>query len=599
MAENDWNITNKPHTKTKLEILRKVFGMWLTIWNAQDWVYKEWYILDLFAGRGYHDDYSNKEKKEISGSPFIFLEEILAKKDKLNKNNIQIKLFFVEIKKREFDTLKNRFKSFVKLHPEIKNLIEVKFYKNDCNKIIKKILADIKNTSKNPLFVLIDPWGLQIRKATLEKIANQQNPKDIILNYILEGVRRVGGVVKKAHRGEELNEKEINTIPALKKFLGRNINIIGKNDREILEEYVSVFSKRGLNIIGYDMPYPDRKDILYYLLFASRKQKITDIVRDIYHRERKKRSSQKTLFGDEYEKENIFAVNSNSKIIPIRRKSLLYKTKVEYGDWTINHIIGCMHGCHFPCYAMMMAKKFGWVKDYEDWRRPRLAMNAIELLENEIPKYKNEIKHFVHLCFMSDPFMYDYEEEDLIPEIKEMTLKIIQRLNKEGIKVTTLTKGFYPDEILDKKRFLPTNEYGITLVSLNENFKKEYEPHSAPYEKRIKSLKKLAKAGLKTWVSMEPYPTSTLPRLEKTEAENIEEILKRIKFVKKIVFGKLNYSRLNYYNGNYSPIWEDSNDFYKKMAQKVIDFCKKNNIKHHIKEGTPLSTKSTRNIFKE
>ena len=270
------------------------------------------------------------------------------------------------------------------------------------------------------------------------------------------------------------------------------------------------------------------------------------------------------------------------------RKSLLYKTKVEYGNWTINHIVGCMHGCNFPCYAMMMAKKFGWVKDYDDWRKPRIVANALEILEAEIPKYKNKID-FVHLCFMSDPFMYDCNKRNLIPEIKEMTLKIIERLNKEGIRVTTLTKGFYPDEILDKKRFLQTNEYGITLVSLNENFKKEYEPYSASYEKRVASLKNLAKAGLKTWVSMEPYPTPQLPKLENTEAEKIDEILGKIKFVKKIVFGKLNYSRLNYYNGD---------DFYKEMAQKVINFCEKNKIEYHIKFGTPLSRKNTKNIFK-
>jgi DNA repair photolyase len=198
---------------------------------------------------------------------------------------------------------------------------------------------------------------------------------------------------------------------------------------------------------------------------------------------------------------------------------------------------------------------------------------------------------------MTDPFMYDFEEKDLIPEIKEMTLKIIERLNKEGIKVTTLTKGFYPDEILDKRRFLQTNEYGITLVSLNEEFKKVYEPFSAPYEKRIKSLEKLARVGLKTWVSMEPYP---IPKYDKT-AENIENILGRIKFVKKIIFGKLNYRRLSFYNNkvNYSQIWENSDDFYKNMAQKVINFCKKNNIKYHIKFGTPLTSKDTKNIFKE
>jgi len=179
-----------------------------------------------------------------------------------------------------------------------------------------------------------------------------------------------------------------------------------------------------------------------------------------------------------------------------------------------------------------------------------------------------------------------------------MTLKIIERLNKEGIRVTTLTKGFYPDEILDKKRFLQTNEYGITLVSSNENFKKEYEPYSASYEKRVASLKNLAKAGLKTWVSMEPYPTPQLPKLENTEAEKIDEILEKIKFVKKIVFGKLNYSRLNYYNGKYSQIHGNGDDFYKEMAQKVINFCEKNKMEYHIKFGTPLSRKNTKSIFK-
>ena len=47
----------------------------------------------------------------------------------------------------------------------------------------------------------------------------------------------------------------------------------------------------------------------------------------------------------------------------IERKSLLYKTDVEYGDYTINHVQGCSHGCLYPCYAYMMAKRFGKIKD--------------------------------------------------------------------------------------------------------------------------------------------------------------------------------------------------------------------------------------------
>src|SRR5574344_1031586 len=54
-------------------------------------------------------------------------------------------------------------------------------------------------------------------------------------------------------------------------------------------------------------------------------------------------------------------------MLKIKRKSLLYKTKVEYGDFTVNHVLGCSHGCLFPCYAFNMAKRFGHVKTYKEW----------------------------------------------------------------------------------------------------------------------------------------------------------------------------------------------------------------------------------------
>jgi hypothetical protein len=56
---NLWDITNKISTKTKLELIEKIFNMWLTVWNApkqQKWVDKEWYVIDLFAGRGFYTD---------------------------------------------------------------------------------------------------------------------------------------------------------------------------------------------------------------------------------------------------------------------------------------------------------------------------------------------------------------------------------------------------------------------------------------------------------------------------------------------------------------------------------------------------------------
>ncbi|MCK9427939.1 MAG: radical SAM protein [Candidatus Cloacimonadales bacterium] len=246
-----------------------------------------------------------------------------------------------------------------------------------------------------------------------------------------------------------------------------------------------------------------------------------------------------------------------------QRKTLLYKTKVEYGDYTINHVLGCSHGCLYPCYAFMLAKRFGKVKTYEDWCEPVIVENSINLLKKEIPKLKNKINS-VHLSFTTDPFMVGY------PEVTELSLKIIQFLNENNIKITALTKGILPSDL---KKFSNCNEYGITLISLNEDFRKEIEPFSAKYSDRIISLKNLHNSGFKTWVSIEPYPTPNIIN------QNFEDILNSIDFVDKIIFGRLHY------NGKVSK-YNDYQNYYNKLADLTIEFCKSKKIICHIKNKT-------------
>jgi len=60
----------------------------------------------------------------------------------------------------------------------------------------------------------------------------------------------------------------------------------------------------------------------------------------------------------------------------IIRKTLLYKSGVEYADYCINHVEGCSHGCKYPCYAMMMKKRCGIIKNYNDWIKPKIVIPA-------------------------------------------------------------------------------------------------------------------------------------------------------------------------------------------------------------------------------
>lgn len=252
----------------------------------------------------------------------------------------------------------------------------------------------------------------------------------------------------------------------------------------------------------------------------------------------------------------------------ITRKTLLYKSKVEYANFCLNHVEGCSHGCKYPCYAYMMKRRCGIVKTYEEWCQPKIVSNALELLDKEIPKHKKKIK-YVHMCFSTDPFMHNQKQ------VRELSLKIIAKLNANEIPCTILTKGIFPKELCNRNGFSKNNEYGITLVSLDENFKKEFEPNSAKFKDRLSSLRYLHKKGFNTWVSMEPYPTPNIIR------QDLRKILEAVKFVNKIIFGRLNYNVK-------SSEFKYSKEFYNSQAASVIKFCRKNKISYHIKQGTQL-----------
>ncbi|MBQ3411797.1 MAG: radical SAM protein [Oscillospiraceae bacterium] len=247
----------------------------------------------------------------------------------------------------------------------------------------------------------------------------------------------------------------------------------------------------------------------------------------------------------------------------IQRKTLIYKTEVEYGDYTMNHVLGCSHGCLYPCYAFLQKKRFGDIKTYEDWCEPALVENTLDLLDEELPKFMNKIQ-MLHLCFTTDPFMFQYKE------VQDMSLAAIKKINAAGVKCSVLTKGILPIELAKCSK---ENEYGVTLISTNEAFRKRMEPGSAPWKKRLAALRALHDAGCKTWVSIEPFPTPNIVR------QNLQALLEEVAFVDRIIFGRMNYNPK-------VTAYKEHKMFFNKCAAEVIEFCTNRGISYHIKDGT-------------
>lgn len=253
----------------------------------------------------------------------------------------------------------------------------------------------------------------------------------------------------------------------------------------------------------------------------------------------------------------------NSGMETIRRKSMLYKTGVEYGDWAMNHVLGCAHGCAYPCYAFLQKKRFGVVADMDAWRAPKLVENTMELLDAELSRLKSKIKR-VQLCFATDPFMEGF------PEVGEMSLRAVERINREGIPCSVLTKGVLPHALAGLH---PGNECGITLASLDPAWQEAMEPGAVPPGRRLAALKALADAGVRTWVSVEPYPGPGMAE------DDLPALLEAVSFTDRIVFGRLNYRK-----GGASP---EAAEWYRTAARTVRDFCRDRGIECVIKRGTP------------
>lgn len=240
----------------------------------------------------------------------------------------------------------------------------------------------------------------------------------------------------------------------------------------------------------------------------------------------------------------------------LERKSLIYKSGI--GFYCINHVQGCSHGCRYPCHGYLLAKRHGRVQSYEEWCNPRIVSNALPLLERELTR-KRTLPERVHLCLSTDPFMFGR------PDIENLTLQMIERLNRSNVAVSILTKGVLPSWLTDARRFSRDNIYGISLISLNEAFRVKVEPGAAPYVERIAALKRLADAGCRTRVHLEPYPTPNL--LD----QDLTEILQAVAFTNSLFIGGWNYQPR-------VAAYPNAKAFYQQAATTARRVCAENGI---------------------
>src|SRR4030042_5443993 len=281
--KNYWDLTDRPHTKLKLEIYRKYLDSWCAIFRTQFWA-KDIYIIDCFAGKGKYIE----NGQEIDGSPLIAVKaaEKFQSRFENDKKKQQTKSKF-EIHCRFIESNKKFCKELAGILKEYQGKVD---YEIKCGYFKDKIFEVLREIGGKPALFFVDPYGIKgVDKKSIISIVNKSGGKDILFNYIEEGITRIKGLTKKCllKNPEDITIKELKTISHLPNFLGDEcIKLIGKSNWEILEYYVENVLKSGkkdkLRVVAFNMPYPHKKDTIYYLLFASRNSNAVKIVSQVY-----------------------------------------------------------------------------------------------------------------------------------------------------------------------------------------------------------------------------------------------------------------------------------------------------------------------------
>lgn len=177
------------------------------------------------------------------------------------------------------------------------------------------------------------------------------------------------------------------------------------------------------------------------------------------------------------------------KILSSECKNIITKSKLPDADYVINPYTGCLHSCIY-CYAEFM-KRFARID--EDWGNFAVVKN-FTLKPSSMSKYKDKT---ILISSVTDPY------QAIEKKYKQMH-KILQGLqNCEG-KIEVLTKSSLVLRDIELLKAIPNITVGISLNTMDDNFRKIIEPRTSSVNDRLNALKILHSNGIKTYLFIAP-----------------------------------------------------------------------------------------------
>ncbi|MFQ6037989.1 MAG: radical SAM protein [Candidatus Aminicenantales bacterium] len=192
------------------------------------------------------------------------------------------------------------------------------------------------------------------------------------------------------------------------------------------------------------------------------------------------------------------------KLRVVKAKSVLNPSKVF--DYCLNPYTGCAFGCRY-CYARLFIPRYSGHRepwgDFVD-----VKVNAPELLRKQLKKAK---KGTIWVSSVCDPYQP-------IEAKTRLTRRLLTEVARNPFPLNIQTKSDLVLRDLDLFLELEDITVGTTITTEDEAMARHFEPNAPPVKRRLRALRKIHEAGLRTFVFIGPLlpgsPEKLVDRLE-------------------------------------------------------------------------------------
>ena len=252
-----WTERNLPST-FKHTLLDKYVPQFAGMTGSRS-IEKRVVFLDGYAGRGRYEDGTSGSAERIM---------IMAQRQ-FESVNLAWTCFFVEQDSESAAALSTVVAEYAA------GGVDARAHRGNVEDILDEVVG---SSSGLPLFLFLDPTGVGLPYGALvrlltEKRREQWPPTEVLLNFSLEAVRRIGGHVRSPH-GNETTMHRLDL--ALNCDWWRGLFTAGVTDeavQEVVARFTSSLGKdTGMNIVSVPVSRAPTHKPLYHLVFGTRSQ---------------------------------------------------------------------------------------------------------------------------------------------------------------------------------------------------------------------------------------------------------------------------------------------------------------------------------------